>query len=272
MTPFVVEHDSPLSAWGQIQRDLRHRIDAAEFTAGQRIPSEVELMAHYGVSRVTIRRSIRALIDDGYLRTRPGSGTYLTDRTMSLICDLDLARPWREQLMIDGRDARSLLVESTVNATVPPEIVAQFSRQAPPARLTFSRTVQNVDNMPIGVTESWRTTRWVSASRGSEDHLVGSEVVAAECFAEVGFATSLHARLLRSYLDIPLIIVTARSRFAASGEIAEYARTAWLGNRVRLAYSRSLTVAEIDIAQLIGAADLDLSTLNENIQASPSRQ
>ncbi len=254
MTRFVVEHDSPLSAWGQIQRDLRHRIDAGEFAAGQRIPTEVELMAHYDVSRVTIRRSIRALTDEGYLRTRRGSGTYVTDRTVALVCDLDLARPWREQLLIDGHDAQSHIVETTVNATVPPDIVAQFSRQTPPTPLTFARTVHRVDDVPIGVTESWRSIRWVAASHGGSEGQIGSEVVVAECFAEVGFATSLHAKLLHSYLDIPLIVVTARTRFAASGEIAEYARTAWLGSRVRLAYTRRLTVAEIDIAQLIGVA------------------
>lgn len=254
MTGFAVEHDSPLSVWGQIQRDLRHRIDVGIFTAGQRIPTEVELMAYYTVSRVTIRRSIRALTDDGYLRTKRGSGTYVTDRTVALVCDLDLSRPWREQLLIDGHEAQSHLVESAVNADVPPEILAKFSRQPPPAPLTFSRTVQTVDDLPIGVTESWRSTRWgVSGNRvDGPGSVTGSEVVAAECFAEVGFATSLHARLLRSHLDIPIIVVTARTRFVASGEIAEYARTAWLGSRVRLAYERRLTVAEIDIARLIG--------------------
>lgn len=256
MTGFFVEHDSPLTAWGQIQRDLRHRIDAGEFTAGKRIPTEVELMTWYDVSRVTIRRTIRALTDDGYLRTKPGSGTYVTDRTVALVCDLDLSRPWREQVLIDGHEPESHLVETSINATVPPEIVGVFSRQPPPARLTFSRTVQIVDTLPIGVTESWRTTRWVAASRTEGDALAGSEEVVAECFAEVGFATSVHAKLLRSYLDIPLIVVTARTRFAATGEIVEYARTAWLGSRVRLAYTRQLSLAEIDIAQLIGAAGL----------------
>ena len=257
MTLFVVERDSPLSAWGQIQRDLRHRIDAGEFAAGQRIPTEVELMTYYDVSRVTIRRSIRALSDDGYLRSRRGSGTFVTDRTVALVCDLDLARPWREQLLIDGHDAQSHIVETTVNATVPPEIVSQFSRQAPPAPLIFARTVHRVDDVPIGVTESWRSIRWVAASHSGAAAQIGTEEVVAECFAEVGLATSLHARLLRSYLDIPLIVVIARTRFAASGEIAEYARTSWLGSRVRLAYTRRLTVAEIDISRLIGAADLD---------------
>lgn len=249
MPGFLVEHDSPLSVWGQIHRDLRHSIDAGTFSAGQRIPTEVALMEHYGVSRVTIRRSIRALTDDGYLRARRGSGTYVTDRAVALVCDLDLSRPWREQLLIDGHIAQSHLVETTVNAEVPPEILAAFSRQPPPSPLTFSRTVQIVNDLPIGVTESWRATSF--AARGVP---TGAEEVAAECFAEVGFATAVHAKLLRSYLDIPIIEVSARTRFVGSGEIAEYARTAWLGSRVRLAYERRLTLAELDIAQLIGAA------------------
>ena len=85
MTSFVVEHDSPLTAWGQIQRDLRHRIDVGEFPAGSRIPAEVELIAYYDVSRVTIRRAIGALVGEGYLRSRRGSGTYVTDRTIALV-------------------------------------------------------------------------------------------------------------------------------------------------------------------------------------------
>lgn len=79
-----------------------------------------------------------------------------------------------------------------------------------------------------------------------------SESVVAQCFAEIGFATAEQAELLRSYLDIPLIVVTARARFARTGQLAEYARTSWIGNRVRLVYDRSLTLAEIDITQLLG--------------------
>jgi len=247
MAGFAVEHDSPLSVWGQVQRDLRHRIDSGAFKAGERIPAEVELTTYYGVSRVTIRRSIRALTDDGYLRTKRGSGTYVTDRTVALICDLDLSRPWREQLLIDGHDAHSLLVETTTNAEVPTEILVEFSRQPPPRSLIFARTVQMVNSLPVGVTESWRS------SRLDEGSFTGAEQMAAECFAEVGLATALHAKLLRSYLDIPIVVVMARTRFVASGEIAEYARTAWLGSRVRLAYQRQLSVAELDVAQLIGA-------------------
>ena len=263
MAAFIIEHDSALSAWGQIQRDLRHRLDGGEFAAGERIQPEVQLSEYYGVSRVTIRRSIRALIDDGYLRARRGSGTFVTDRTVALVCELDLMRPWKEQLLIDGHSAESQMIETADNATLPPEIAHTFGRRIPVSPLTFTRNVHAVDGIPIGVTESWRTALGVVAltPAPAEGGLVatggwggsGSEAMVAECFAEIGFATALHAELLHSYLDIPLIVVIARSHFAATGEIAEYARTSWLASRVRLAYQRHLTVAEIDVAPPIAA-------------------
>lgn len=257
MPSFIVEHESPLTVWGQIHRDLRHRIDAGEFSPGSRIPTEVVLMAHYDVSRVTIRRAISALIDDGYLRARRGSGTYVTDRTVSLFCDLDLSRPWREQLLADGHEARSHLVETDEGVALPADIAHTFDGRVPERTLSFGLTVHTVDGIPIGVTESWRTNEWLAAATAAGVETrggVGAEAVVADCFAEIGFATALQAKLLRSYLDIPLIVVHARTRMAATGELAEFAKTSWLGSRVRLAYTRRLTIAEIDIAQFLSRA------------------
>ncbi|AMM18915.1 hypothetical protein AX769_00625 [Frondihabitans sp. PAMC 28766] len=258
MAAFIVEHDSPLTVWGQIHRDLRHRIDAGEFAPGTRIATEVELMAHYDVSRVTIRRAVSALIDDGYLRSRRGSGTYVTDRTIPLVCDLDLARPWREQLLADGHSARTRLLESAEDVPLPDDMARTFDGRVPADPLTFALSLHSVDGVSIGVTESWRTDEWISRSSTtaapSVSGGIGTDAVVADCFAEVGFATSKQAELLDSYLDIPLIVVHARTRMATTGELAEFARTSWLGSRVRLAYTRKLTIAELDIPQFVRAA------------------
>ena len=242
---------------------VHHRIDAAEFPAGTRIPTEVDLIRHYDVSRVTIRRAVAALIEEGYLRTRRGSGTYVTDRTVALVCDLDLARPWREQLLRDGHEARSELIDSEPDAELPADIIHSFDGRVPNGPLTFALTVHSVDGIPIGLTESWRTDAWVQNDPRwalPPASQVASQAVVAECFAEVGFATTREAVLLRSYLDIPLIVVHARTRLAASGELAEFAKTSWLGSRVRLAYVRRLTIGEIDIAQTL-AHDLDAQSV-----------
>ncbi|TFB71191.1 GntR family transcriptional regulator [Cryobacterium glaciale] len=248
MAAFIVEHDSPLSAWGQVHRNLRHRIDSGEFAAGDRIPTELELSTDYAVSRVTIRRSIRALIDEGYLRSRRGSGTYVTDSTVALVCELDLARPWKEQLLIDGHDARSQSVPSAHDLPLPTAVAHAFGWRIPLMQLHSSVTLHTVDGVPIGVTEAWRSELWDETALSANRRDNPAPLV-AECFAEVGFATTFQAQLLQSHLDIPLIVVIARTHFELSGDIAEYARTSWLGSRVKLAYTRQLRASQMDVAE-----------------------
>ena len=48
-----------------------------ELPTGTAIPSERDLAAKYGVSRVTIRGAVDDLVRDGYLNRRQGSGTYV---------------------------------------------------------------------------------------------------------------------------------------------------------------------------------------------------
>ncbi|MBY8863798.1 GntR family transcriptional regulator [Nocardia sp. CA2R105] len=45
--------------WSTVLADLRTRLDAGEFT--ERFPSDRELVAHYGVSRHTVREAVRRL-------------------------------------------------------------------------------------------------------------------------------------------------------------------------------------------------------------------
>jgi DNA-binding GntR family transcriptional regulator len=243
---FVVEHDSPLTAWGQIRRDVRRRIDEGEFAAGSRIPTEAALMDHYGVSRVTIRRTIAAMVEDGYLQSRRGSGTYVMGRALTGRYDLDLHRPWREQLTAQGHDAISQ-IDPGADAPLPVELERSFGNAVSRAPLVFMREVHLVDDVPIGLTESWTTHAAEDASRSPAP--AGDRAVTADCFAEIGFATTIQAELLRSYLDIPLIVVHARAILADTRHLVELSRTSWLASRVRLAYSRNLRLAEIDSLQ-----------------------
>src|SRR6266511_6162624 len=63
-----------------VQDELRQRIDQGNLPAGARLPSEPDLAAELGVSRATLREALRALEDEGLLRRRQGSGTYVADR------------------------------------------------------------------------------------------------------------------------------------------------------------------------------------------------
>ncbi len=50
-----------------------------EFNLGEKIPSENELAAKFNVSRLTIRQAISQLTQEGFLRSKRGEGTFVTD-------------------------------------------------------------------------------------------------------------------------------------------------------------------------------------------------
>lgn len=70
--------DALLPLYYQIKQILKKCITNGEFQAGEKLPSENELAAKFEVNRLTIRQAISQLIQEGFLTTKRGSGTFLT--------------------------------------------------------------------------------------------------------------------------------------------------------------------------------------------------
>jgi GntR family transcriptional regulator len=60
-----------------IADDLRRQVEAGDFAAGRVLPSEADLSASYGASRVTVRRALEVLRDEGLLDARQGFGWFV---------------------------------------------------------------------------------------------------------------------------------------------------------------------------------------------------
>jgi DNA-binding GntR family transcriptional regulator len=61
----------------RVAADLRDRLALGETGADGALPSEADLCTRYGVSRMTIRRALEELRDEGLLASRPGAGWFL---------------------------------------------------------------------------------------------------------------------------------------------------------------------------------------------------
>lgn len=62
----------------QVREALRGQIKTGALQPGQKLPTEDELAAQFGVSRMTLRQGLADLIDEGLLYRRRGVGTFVT--------------------------------------------------------------------------------------------------------------------------------------------------------------------------------------------------
>ncbi len=64
----------------RVYEHLRERIDRGMYQAGQRVPSEAQLMQRFDVSRTTVIRALRDLETAGMLKRRRGAGSFVAER------------------------------------------------------------------------------------------------------------------------------------------------------------------------------------------------
>ncbi|AXK80738.1 GntR family transcriptional regulator [Pseudolabrys taiwanensis] len=68
---------SDVSLYRQLDALLREQIQDGGLRPGDRLPSEAELCARFGVSRATVRQALDALTREGVITRSPGRGTFL---------------------------------------------------------------------------------------------------------------------------------------------------------------------------------------------------
>jgi GntR family transcriptional regulator len=82
-----------------IADELRGRVESGELGAGRLLPSESELSGAYGVSRVTVRKALDLLRDEGLIDARQGFGWFVsTDPVRQALGRLGTIEEQLEQL------------------------------------------------------------------------------------------------------------------------------------------------------------------------------
>lgn len=76
-----------------IAMELQNRINAGEWLAGERMPTEAMLREEFGVNRLTIRDALDVLRQRGVIESRQGSGTFVSNPTavLEIVVDPDSA-------------------------------------------------------------------------------------------------------------------------------------------------------------------------------------
>jgi len=72
-----VSSQNPL--YVQLKQIIKEDISRGIYKAGQKLPPESELCTTYGVSRITVRRAITDLVEEGVLYSQQGKGSYVRE-------------------------------------------------------------------------------------------------------------------------------------------------------------------------------------------------
>jgi DNA-binding GntR family transcriptional regulator len=72
-----IDRDSYEPAYAQLANILRRQIADGAYRPGDQLPSESQLCRRYGISPMTVRRSINLLSDQGVVNTAQGRGTFV---------------------------------------------------------------------------------------------------------------------------------------------------------------------------------------------------
>jgi GntR family transcriptional regulator len=87
-----------------LAEQLRERLLGQEWLAGEQLPSEAALAAHYGVSRVTVRTALSSLEKAGFIRIRHGKGSFVTHLLPSIRASLHELRSMSATIANAGRE------------------------------------------------------------------------------------------------------------------------------------------------------------------------
>jgi len=72
----------------QLQKKLRTAINENMLPPEKPLPAERDLATEYGISRITVRKALQGLVDEGLLNRRQGSGTFVARRVEKVFSQL----------------------------------------------------------------------------------------------------------------------------------------------------------------------------------------
>lgn len=140
--------DSATPLYQQVANDLHEAIVNDVYHVGARVPTETELSRLYDVSRITIRKAIEMLVEEGLLVKRQGKGTFVQEshRALMVLDDRRTAlNGFSASCRQNGLEPGSTLLRREV-VDVPPAAREFFGENA---RLIAIDRVCTADETPI---------------------------------------------------------------------------------------------------------------------------
>jgi GntR family transcriptional regulator len=221
----------------RVYREIKSRITDGRLSRGDRLAAERELCAELQVSRVTLRRALTRLNDEGTLRSIRGSGTFVASPVLGeppnnllSFSRLSTSRGLTASAVLIGLDEHAASIEEGERCGI-----------APGSPVVVIERIRLLDNIPVAISRSLVPLScapsvlhadWSTASLYDELSRAGNTPVRADYAIEAQPADRASAKLLHVSVGQP-VLVTNSTSYAGDGRIIEIGQMTYRGDRYR---------------------------------------
>ena len=142
--PLDAKSSQPL--YQQLQRALREAIERRVLSPEDALPPERDLADDLEISRITVRKALDGLVNEGLLMRRQGSGTYVCGRVEKNFSKLT---SFSEDMLARGRNPRSVWMRKSEGTVTPEESLTLRSSPGTPV-YRFHR-IRYADEAPMAI-------------------------------------------------------------------------------------------------------------------------
>lgn len=128
--------------YARVKDHIIGHISSGAWEPGRRVPSENELVEHFGISRMTANRALRELHAEGFVARVPGVGTFVSEKPMARSSLMELRNIAEEIAARGHRYSSRVAGKGELMAT--PALAEDFEWKLP--RQLFHITIVHEEN------------------------------------------------------------------------------------------------------------------------------
>jgi GntR family transcriptional regulator len=214
----------------QLHRALRQAIEDERLAGDSPLPPERDIASELGVSRITVRKALDALAEEGLVRRRHGAGTFVAARVEK---SFSMLTSFSEDMESRGRTPRSAWLRRLAGAVTPEEAMVLGLSPGSPV-LRFHR-IRYADDIPMALEYSSIPSQYLPSEKAVEASLyaalekTGSRPVRALQRLRAVLFTNEQAELLGLEAGAPGLLIERRG-FLRDGQAVEFTRSYYRGD------------------------------------------
>lgn len=168
-----IEKETAVPLYEQICSYVKENIGSGKYVPGELLPSEADFQKKFGVSRITVRRALKILCEQGLLRSVQGKGTYVNDLYSK---DWSVMRSFSNDVVAQGHIPSTKIV--SFKKIKAPQNIAENLEVLKGTEVYALKRLRYIDGTPF-----WLTTSYILADI--------AQGLSADYFSRKGSAQSL---------------------------------------------------------------------------------